>query len=306
MIKPLQLDKNISLSILGGIWMNFGDTFKKIRVNKNLSQKQITDKIMTQGAYSNFESFNTDIKVSTFYQLLEKLSISPEEFNYLLHHHNYSPANTLVQRFLRIPYNQPKEINNLIKDIKSYPNLETNTLLQDIYYICEAYLQFNKENNKKQLQDTLHTVWLSIGNKDELYLMDIYILNSILFLFPIETAIHLKQFLFRSIDKYNNFQHIEKMKLTISLNISLMYLEEEMYLEAIDELEQCILYSKKFSDYTKLPFCYNRKGLCLNQLNKNGQPWLDKALHLLNAIEREDLIPLLEEERQLLIKKSHL
>lgn len=286
--------------------MNFGDTFKKIRENKNLSQKQITNNIMTQGAYSNFESLNTDIKVSTFYLLLEKLSISPEEFHYLLHNHNYSPSNALVQRFLRIPYNQPKEINSLMIDIKNYPNLETNTILQDIYFICEAYLLFNHDKDKEKLQKKLHTVWLTTSKKDELYLMDIYLLNSILFLFPIETAIHLKQFLFRSIEKYNNFQHIEKMKLTIGLNLSLMYIEEEMYVEAINELEQCILYCKKFSEYTKLPFCYYRKGLCLNQLNKNGDDWLNQAIHLLKVIEREDLILLLENEKQAFAKKSHL
>jgi len=283
--------------------MNFGQTFKYIRENKNLSQKELTKNIITQGAYSNFESLNTDIKISTFYKLLDRLALSPEEFDYILHNYNYSVRNSLLQRYSKLPLNQTKLLIELMNDIKAYIKHTPNELLQDILTICEALLLFNSSNDKKTLQPTLHIVWTHMEKKDELYLTDIYLLNSSLFFFPLETALNLRDFLFRSIERYKNFQNIEKMKLTINLNISLMYLEEKLYGQALNQTEECILQSKQFFDYIRLPFCYYRKGICLMNLGEDGEPWIEKAIHILKVLERDDLIPLLEAEKDRYLKE---
>jgi transcriptional regulator with XRE-family HTH domain len=60
--------------------MSVGEVFKKIRVEKNLSAKNVYSEIMNQGNYWRFENNLLSTSVDNFFKMFPKLNISLEEF----------------------------------------------------------------------------------------------------------------------------------------------------------------------------------------------------------------------------------
>lgn len=60
---------------------NYGSFFRQLRVNKNLSISSLADEYISKGMISKFERNESDISVSRFFHLLEKIQVRPAEFD---------------------------------------------------------------------------------------------------------------------------------------------------------------------------------------------------------------------------------
>lgn len=273
-----------------------GQTISVIRRNKGYSQGYVSEGSLTQGAYSKFENLNTGIRINTFKELLSKLEISHEEFEFIHNGYEYNVRYQLINRFFDLSYNNKHNLEQLLTEITEYLKVHDDILLDNLSKICESLILLSETGKIEEARIPLQVVWESLSKRNHFYIIDIYFINSILFLFPLETALEIKKFAFRSIDLYRDFQNIERIKINISINIMLLLMKEERFKEALNETTQIMDLCKKHRDYLRLAICYIRRGICLNTIDMSGEVWIMKGKNMLMALEEYKMIEIMEEE----------
>jgi len=271
-------------------------TISGVRLNKGYSQKYVSEGLLTQGAYSKFENLNTGIGVNTFKGLLDKLEISLDEFDFIHNGYDYNVRVQLINRLFNLSYNNKQNLEQLLAEVKEYLKVQDDILLENLSKICESLILLSETGKIEQARIPVKDVWESLSKRNHFYIIDIYFVNSILFLFPLETALEIKKFAFRSIDRYKDFQNIERIKINISINILLLLMKEGRFKEALNETTQIMNLCKKHRDYLRLAICYVRKGICLNSIDMSGEEWILKGKNMLFALEENNMVEILEDE----------
>ncbi|WP_039044303.1 helix-turn-helix domain-containing protein [Sporosarcina sp. ZBG7A] len=269
---------------------NIGSTIKKIRSDKDFSQKYVVDGVMTQSAYSKFELNKTDITYSSLANILENLEVTFEEVLYIQNGFKHTEKDAIFKKFISTSYNNEENIKELFNMAVSYLHKKDDQLITDIKSLCEAFLILLYTADTRILQTTVSSVWRRLSDGNQFYFSDLYLLNSIFYFFPLETMLEIKKLAFKSIERYGDFQNIQRLKINFCVNISLMLIKEKCYVEALEEIETAILLSKKQKAYLQLAVCYVRKGICLNCLDNNGFPWVQKGIELLTVLEEHELL----------------
>ncbi|VDG98512.1 Uncharacterised protein [Lysinibacillus sphaericus] len=172
----------------------------------------------------------------------------------------------------------------------SYLHKKDDQLITDIKSLCEAFLILLYTADTRMLQTTVSSVWRRLSDRNQFYFSDLYLLNSIFYFFSLETMLEIKKLAFKSIERYGDFQNIQRLKINFCVNISLILIKEKCYVEALEEIETAILLSKKQKAYLQLAVCYVRKGICLNCLDNSGFPWVQKGMELLTVLEEHALL----------------
>lgn len=269
---------------------NIGSTIKKIRSDKDFSQKYVVDGVMTQSAYSKFELNKTDITYSSLANILENLEVTFEEVLYIQNGFKHTEKDAIFKKFISTSYNNEENIKELFNMAVSYLHKKDDQLITDIKSLCEAFLILLYTADTRILQTTVSSVWRRLSDRNQFYFSDLYLLNSIFYFFPLETMLEIKKLAFKSIERYGDFQNIQRLKINFCVNISLMLIKEKCYVEALEEIETAILLSKKQKAYLQLAVCYVRKGICLNCLDNNGFSWVQKGIELLTVLEEHELL----------------
>lgn len=92
---------------------NLGRIFRDIRIGKNYSLKQVSEGIMSTSFLSKFERGETEISLKRFYLLLDRLSLTLEEFSFI--------SNDF----------RPSRLENLMSEVrKAYENNNVKLLLK--------------------------------------------------------------------------------------------------------------------------------------------------------------------------------
>lgn len=273
-----------------------GPVIKKIRNDKEYSQKYVVEGIMTQSAFSKFELNRTDITFSALAGILDNLEVTFEELIYIQNDYRLTEKETIFKKFISISYNNEESIKELLWLAGSYLNGKTDRLIQDIESIAEALLILIHTDDKSKLLSCVSKVWKRLSVKNQFYFSDLYLLNSIFYFFSLETMLEVKKMAFKSIERYGDFQAIQRLKINFSVNVSLMLLKGNYYAEALLEIETAIKLSKKHKAYLQLAVCYVRKGICLNGLGEDGHGWVEKGMHLLQVLEETELLQMARAE----------
>ena len=117
------------------------------------------------------------------------------------------------------------------------------------------------------------------GKKDHLFIKDIYLINSIFFLFPIDSAHLTISYVEKALEKYSDFQSIN---------------EDE---SALIYLKQVLPLIKKYKLGIQMGINYIRQGICYKNLKcKTEIDYLKKGLNILLALEEMELIKIMENE----------
>jgi len=273
-----------------------GYTINTIRQNKGYSQDYVSEGSLTQGAYSKFENLNTGIRINTFKELLSKLEISHDEFEFIHNGYEYNVRDQLLNRLFDLSYNNRENLEQLLAEVTKYLKVKNDMVIENLSKICEALLLLSETGKIEQARIPIKEVWESLSKRNHFYILDLYFINSILFLFPLETALEIRQFAFRSIDRYKDFQNIERIKINVSINIMLLLMKEERFKEALYETTHIIDLCKKHRDYLRLAISYVRKGICLNRIDTSGEIWIMKGKNMLLALEEYKIIEIIEDE----------
>ncbi|MEK3977315.1 helix-turn-helix domain-containing protein [Psychrobacillus sp. FSL K6-1267] len=277
--------------------MKNGEAIYFIRKNKGYSQKYVAGDTMTQGAYSKFEKLNSEIRHSALMNILNKLEVSPDEFMYIKQGYEHSIKDKMLNKLFTLTYNNTEVLQQLLSEAEIYLEENDDILIKDLCLVCKSLIVLSQTKDIVAARVSLYKVWQRLSQRDLLFINDIYFVNFILYLFPLETALEIKKFVYRSIDKYKNFRNIERLKVNMAINMTLLLIKEDRYIEALIEVEEAIALCKRFSDYKRLAVCYLRKGICLNNLKvTKGDQWISKGKNILIAIDELKILNELEDE----------
>lgn len=275
----------------------YGEVIKEIRIGKGYTQKYVANGLITQGAYSKIENKNIELTMSSMHNILDQLEVSFDEFIYIQNGYKHSDRDELVKRFFHTPSNHEENIKELYKTFKDFLKSSNNDkLIHNISIVLYALIILSDTSDFEQAKALVAPVWEDLSNRGQLFISDLYLLNSILFLFPLSTALEIKKFAFRHITLYENFRNVKQLQINISLNIVLMLIKNNNYLEALEDLVNIIEICKQENMFIHLAISYVRKGICLNHLGQPGKEWIIKGRKILDVLEQFQVVEALEKE----------
>lgn len=282
---------------MNGNVKGYGEITKQIRISKGYTQKHVAAHFLTQGAYSKFENNNTDITFATMHGIVNQLGITFEEFFYIQNGYQYSKRDDIIIQFFRLPYNNEIVLYRLKEKCRLYlKEAREDQQIIHISTILDGLIILAKAGDLEQARAIVEPVWQDLSKYNQLFVADLYMLNAILFLFPLPTVLQIKQFALRHIALYKNFRHVSRLKINISMNITLLLIQDKKYSKAQKEISNAISLCKTENDFILLGICYVRKGICLNHLGQAGGKWIRKGKNMLMALEQFLLLQLVEQE----------
>lgn len=218
-----------------------GATFKKIRIGKKMSLRDVSGDYLSVSFLSKFERGESEITISRLLMLLENLNVSIEEFYKLSTEETPSKLDLLISKTSQAYYN-----NNILAlrkyksdELEKYEKTETSMHLYNSImieaFICSINNEKIDEESSKILADYLFGV--EYWGKYELMLLG----NSMSVL-PVNTLkllvdeITKKTRLFGSIDE----NYIAKITLLINAAYTCIYLDDldssKKYLDQLSDM----------------------------------------------------------------------
>lgn len=268
----------------------YGSTIKKIRHNKGYTQKDVVGSLFSQSTYSNFEAEKSDIHMTSFIYLLSQFQLSTEELQYIHNGYEYDAITNIIRSFFRLPYNDTKAIIGVIKSIDNYHRGgNKNLFLEELKSICEALIILETSGDFDKARDKVSAVWERISRFDQWYLMDIKIMNVILYFFEYEVAINITDKLLLRLKIYNNFEDVVKLTFTLTLNLSLILIKNGLYKEASARLDELLKDFLTEMPYKVLAICYNRKAICYSFTSKEKEMLYLNKKNILLEIYEDDI-----------------
>lgn len=276
--------------------MKVGYFFKQVRIERGLSQKYVSESIMSQSSYSKFENDLIEIPFSNFFLIIKRLGIAPEEFLFVHQGFQGTKEQQLINRFFNLSHNNGSEIRILKDEIEKHLTKESNMLLEELFIICECLINLNENGEILILSDKISPIWERLSKSDEWYLNDIKMINVILYFFPISTAIEITKKAIRRLNRYNSFSESKHLKSILKLNLSLLLIKEGQINNALDILKP-LTGEKKTLSYSILSLCYVRIAICLYRSNNpEYADYYEKSCTLTKIYEDHQLLMALEKE----------
>lgn len=276
----------------------FGDVLKEIRIDRGYPQKYVAEGIMGQSAYSKIERNEIEPTFRKWLAILEKLNISVDEFRYILNKESLTTKETLINEFFSLNYNHLDDLKLVKGEIAAYLEKDEDYLLRNLYYACESLIALNTTQNVEESQLFAKKIWEQLEKFDRWYLVDIRLINTILFIFPIDVAVNIGERAVQQLVPYQNLKEAEVLLINVDINLSVLLIDDKKYPEALSYLEKVIPLCKKYQKYNQLAIAYSRKGIILQKTGKidEGSEYIKKAYAILNAIEDTKLLSELEKE----------
>jgi Rgg/GadR/MutR family transcriptional activator len=276
----------------------FGDVLKDIRIDRGYSQQYVAEGIMGQSAYSKIERSEMEPTFRKWLAILEKLNISVDEFRYILNKEELTTKEKIINEFFSLNYNHLDALKLLKDEIMAYLKEEEDYLLRDLYYACESLIVLNANQNVEKAQCFAKKIWERMEKFDKWYLLDIRLINTILFIFPIDVAVNIGERVTEQIVPYHNLKEAEVLLINVDINLAILLIDDKKYPEALSYLKKVIPLCKKYQKYNQLAIAYARKGIILQKTGEmdEGSEYIEKAYSILNAIEDRKLIEDLEKE----------
>jgi Rgg/GadR/MutR family transcriptional activator len=270
----------------------FGDVLKDIRIDRGYSQQYVAEGIMGQSAYSKIERSEMEPTFRKWLAILEKLNISVDEFRYILNKEELTTKEKIINEFFSLNYNHLDALKLLKDEIMAYLKEEEDYLLRDLYYACESLIVLNANQNVEKAQCFAKKIWERMEKFDKWYLLDIRLINTILFIFPMDVAVNIGERVTEQIVPYHNLKEAEVLLINVDINLAILLIDDKKYPEALSYLKKVIPLCKKYQKYNQLAIAYARKGIILQKTGEmdEGSEYIEKAYSILNAIEDRKLI----------------
>ena len=126
---------------------HYGGIFKKIRENRHLTQVDVGGKEISIAQLSRFENGKSDITLSKFYLLLERIGITSQEFEYVANGYKFNRLYSLLEKTSEFYNNNNRHglMKLLEKELKN--SLVNENLQQklNILIIKSALREIDKE-----------------------------------------------------------------------------------------------------------------------------------------------------------------
>lgn len=272
---------------------DYGRTLKKIRNSLNISQSDISKDIMSQSNYSKVENSEIDIPFSKMIEILNQLGMSTDEFLYLHQDYTKNPGNQLAS-LSRLKAGDQKQINAKIRELAAIKNPSQREI--ELLAVFEAIDSISKDNFQKE-NKKVSMIWERLKEHDSWYLYDIRLINSILYIFPLDTAASIMDLALSRLENYKKLGNTSKLSANLQINYLFLLIENEEYHTALEMVDDLIAFSIKSHLYERLAAAYVRKGIILSHLNKKKtSDYYEKGFEILAFVNNEGLTQALKKE----------
>ena len=225
--------------------MEIYELLRKIRLERGISQKQLSDKITSRETLVRYENGKSSIPLSVLIELLDRLNVNLDEFVFYLHKDVMRKKNWSLKKLVKkVRENQSnfphilrtlreKAINSKdIVDIRNY--LVAKTV--DWYTLEESDRKLNRSDEEylSKLKDYLEAV-------DEWGRFEMSTFSTLLFIFETNYIKRRLSDIERKIEKNRDFEIFHSILIGVYNNAFLLMLERK-------ELSLARKYLKKISD----------------------------------------------------------
>jgi transcriptional regulator with XRE-family HTH domain len=270
---------------------------KEIRMNKGLSQKEVAEGYLSQSNYSKYENGIIDLPIKTFIGILNNLNMSLEEVLYISNGYNYSEKENIYRDFFRLPINNLLSLEQFILRCNEYLQKQQDPFILYLHDISITLKDAIKHHDIYYAKNIASNLLKQFYEKNTLYEKDIYLINSIFFLFPLNTARLTMEYIESIIEKYGEFNTLYRIFVNLRMNYSLMLIKEKYYKEALAILEKTLPLTKKYKLIAQMGVLYIRIGICqANLAIETETDYLVKGLTILDVIEEHDLLEIMQVE----------
>lgn len=267
-----------------------GDTIKFIRESLAYSQAYVAAEIMTQSSYSKAERGEIELTFAKMALILQKFGMTMDEFLYIKNGYSMGDDSGL-QELRKIRYADEKSLLTLLDKLKKMPHPSQRT--QEYISICEALLLMTRDDDYARAKEKVEWVWKRLEKHDTWFLADIFLLNIILFIFPIDTASMITDRVLQQLNLYGELRDKHTLAANFTSNLIALLLKSERYEECYARNESQIAACKKNLQFIHLALAYARKGILVNRLGVGGEEtYYEKCFAILSFVD----YPQLEED----------
>lgn len=239
----------------------YGDTIKRIRVCKGLSQKVIAQGKIACSTISKIENSHISPSINTLETILSKVNMTLEEFIFIHNDYSLTPKEQLLSEFFNITaYSEQEEIKHLKANCAYFLKDKTSTTIIEIHELCSALELIAQQGDISSAQKKVLPIWTRLEKSDTFFMVDMQLLSHLLFLFPIDTAIHLTHQMLTLLVRYAKYSpYMQRLKITVLLNPIVLYGQSLVESEAM--IERALTIAKKAKQFDLYAVALFKKGI---------------------------------------------
>lgn len=244
----------------------FGKTVRHLRISRHLTQQTLAADLFDRSELSKLERSSTS---STSYeneiQLITRLGLTPNEFEYINNNYHLSEKRKLMRRFFDLKTaSNNAQINSLLDDCLQVQNDE---VINRISIVLRALSLLNQPDGLIKAKKMVQPIWIGYLSKIKiLTLADIHILNAILFAFDYQTADKIVNKIIKVID--TNYPFEKSLKASVLINQGVIQMQACKFDLAANNLSALRPMLKELDLYDKLIVVNARIAVCKNNRNK--------------------------------------
>ncbi|MBC1578963.1 helix-turn-helix domain-containing protein [Listeria seeligeri] len=270
-----------------------GDTIKYIRVNKQYSQKNVSTSIISRTSLSKIENNMLNPTFAKLIPIINNLDVDFDEFLYIQNNFKYSEKKIIINLFSNINFNTDiANLNHLLKLCTTYlKKNDGDTIINEIRLIAKALIQLNSNHSIDEIRLTITPIWERLSYLDKWFGIELNIINNILFIFDIETSIHICTRAVKELQKYPNSK--TTLQIAFLLNTSILLMHRADFLQANKYLNIALKKCEKIKRYDLLSITLIRLAITNNPLNLT---LLEKGLNIIRSIGLDELLSGIQDE----------
>ncbi|WP_239254422.1 helix-turn-helix domain-containing protein [Listeria ilorinensis] len=210
-----------------------GELIKEIRENSGVHSQKLYEGLMTRTNLYRIESNQQGSSYETVIQLVERLSMSVGEFEYIRRDYHDDPLKEFMDELRKIRVSiHTKDLKELQLQIEQQIENEYSDVLVDLYHMISGYIILQETNDLSLARTKFLKIWSRLEKKDCLYYNDVLLLSNILFMFEEDIMLLILERLNRYYQIYDNFGETKRIKRNTLYNYCTYLRLQERYLEA--------------------------------------------------------------------------
>ncbi|GLC87964.1 helix-turn-helix domain-containing protein [Lysinibacillus piscis] len=285
--------------------MTIGATLQKIRKNLHFTQQELSQGIMSQGAYSKIEQSQLQINAEQLLALLSKMNIHLNEFSFVMNHYQADDKQKILRNFIAFEIGDISLLQAHLHQIEHYLSTEADPFVESLRQIYQAFLVLLQEQNIQKAREIIWPIWENMQRLDHWYIHHLEVLNAILFLFPLDVAQEITNTALKRLANYDHYeQDFTYLKIYFRMDLSVLYIEHQQFEECLHLLESLETEYIQKMRYQSLALLFERKAICYYFLQKPYEAELAKMKQLLTIYQDERTSDLLLMEFKLLTKNE--
>ncbi len=216
----------------------YGKILKRIRLEKGLTQKELSAGILSRSHLSELENGNYYCSFDKFLQLLRRLNVSLHEFDLCLKESIFQED---FQRKIKIEAavnaHDIAKIKHLLTKIPIVD--EKNLRIQHEKLLLEAIIEYHQ--NHRIIHHTRYQEILDyLSRVSEWGIYELNLLANFLFIFDMDTLPLITQQIYKKVNKKNNSDEYIYLYLRLLINLSDFYLKNLDYQTCQEIVQQAI------------------------------------------------------------------